>query len=119
MPVGVMLKTMSSRELAQWAAYETVSGPLGEQYSDATLASLYDSSQLTNYLLGAIYASWTEGTNPIPKPEMLKRPNQIFTEESAPEIDDPEDGEIPKGYVSWQDLAVEIAAAQGETYSYN
>ena len=118
MPVGVMLNSMTSEELARWAAYEKVSGPLGEQYSDSTLANIFDGQQLTNYLLGAIYASWTEGTNPIPKPEQLTRPHQIFADPPAkPEADTEDDSEeqkVPPGYVSWQALAAQIELDQGK-----
>jgi hypothetical protein len=115
-----MLRSMSSRELAQWAAYEKVSGPLGPQYSETTLASLYDKGQVTNYLLGAIYASWVETDNPISKPESIKRPTQVFAdtpeeeaEKTAPK-QEPQEKPLPPGYVPWQALAAQIELDQGK-----
>jgi len=97
---------MSSEELSRWAAYEKVSGPLGKQYSDITLASLHEQGQLTNYLLGAIFASWTEGTNPIPPPENYKLPSQVFSDDAPTTADSSE--QQPEGHVSWEALAAEM-----------
>lgn len=117
MPVGVMLRSMSSKELSQWAAFEKLSGPLGQHYSDEMLASLHEQGQMTNYLLGAIYASWTEQSNPVAPPEALTRPNQIFAdkpdEEELQEETKPAQA-VPTGgdYVPWQSLARQMVLDQ-------
>lgn len=89
MPVGVLLNNVTSREISEWAAYEKISGPLGDHYADDMLACIQEQLQYSNRFLAALVSTWGADPTKIPPPDRMRRPNEIFEDRPAPE-DDPE-----------------------------
>lgn len=71
-----MIASMSSRELAEWIAYERATGPLGPQWRDEAAAALHEQLQV----LCAISAEDYD-RNPYP------RPHETYIPEDDDEID--------------------------------
>lgn len=83
--VEELLKRISSREIAEWEAYEAVAGPLGHEYSDEMLASIHEQLQTLNRLTGANFED-----NPMPEPTKVPRPEDLYIAAVAEE-DEEED----------------------------
>lgn len=73
MPVGVLLRNMSSKEVSEWQAFERVNGPLGTAYSDEMLAAILEQLQFVAKLIGGQYKP-----NPAPDPHDVPRPAQLY-----------------------------------------
>lgn len=71
--VGELLARIDSYELAEWEAFERAFGPLGNEYTQETLASILDTLNLLLHLTGNQYEE-----NPIPVPTRHKRPPEVF-----------------------------------------
>lgn len=66
---------MSSREMAQWMAFERAHGPIGTEWSDEALAAIQEQLQQLSYLLSqAKFTDKTHRKGPVPKPERFPRP---------------------------------------------
>lgn len=50
MPVSVMLRTLTSRELTEWRAYEKKNGPLDNAWRDEAQGTLIDITRVLLYL---------------------------------------------------------------------
>lgn len=80
-----MLAGMTSRQLAQWQAYELENGPLDSTWRDDVLAGVHELLQAANHLHGAAHFTDKKHTkNPVPEPERYPRPWQV--REKAQEI---------------------------------
>jgi hypothetical protein len=111
MTVEQLLLTVSSKELAEWQAFEVVNGPIGREYSDDMLACIHEMLQVIAYTTGAQLSP-----NPIPPPKPVTRPNEFikrsvpFKQDKPAEEDDNEIPEqLPPGYMHWQDFAQVVA----------
>ena len=83
MTVEQMLAVVSSRELAEWEAYERAYGPIGKRYSEEALANIADTLAI---LLRHYGEQFDE--NPVPVPRKYPRPDEWF---KAPVGDDIQD----------------------------
>ncbi|MFT2016290.1 hypothetical protein ACMA1D_10670 [Streptomyces sp. 796.1] len=72
-----MLSSVSSRELAEWMAYEKVAGPVGSVHGDEILAAIHEQLGFIAHLLGAAHFSDESHPNPIPAPERYPRPHEL------------------------------------------
>lgn len=73
MPVGEMLRRMSSYEVTEWRAYELATGPLGREYSDDMLAAIHEQMQFANKMAGEQFEE-----NPAPAIKHVRRPKEVF-----------------------------------------
>ena len=64
---------MDSHELAEWEAFERAFGPIGNEYTQETLASILDTLNILTHLTGNQYEE-----NPIPVPKRYDRPPDVF-----------------------------------------
>lgn len=87
MPVAELLSRTSSIELTEWQAYERAFGPLGKQYSDDMLAQIHEQLQLMAKLLGAALVD-DANKNPIPNPQRVPRPPDLFKQPDDEEDDE-------------------------------
>ena len=78
-----MLGRMTSKELAEWEAFEIVNGPLGTSYSDDMLAAVHEQLQGLMRLTGAQFEE-----NPAPPVKHVKRPYELSLPEEAEEVMD-------------------------------
>lgn len=70
---------MSSRELAEWKAYERVSGPLGTSWFADVIAGLHEQLQGIAYLLSqANFTDKNHRTGPVPQPKDYPRPHALY-----------------------------------------
>jgi hypothetical protein len=72
MSVRELLATHTSRELAEWVAYDRVYG-FGDHKLYDVLAALHEQVQLTNHILGQAHFADEDNENPIPFPTPLPR----------------------------------------------
>lgn len=70
-----MLRSVTSRELAEWRAYEFVNGPVGPQYEQEALASIHEMLQQVARLLVAQNA---KDEDDIPAIVRYPRPFDVF-----------------------------------------
>lgn len=79
MPVREVLARHTSRELAEWAAYERFAGPIDPGYEREALAAIHEQLQYMNRLLGAAHFTDKKNpNNPAPEPEHYPRPRELF-----------------------------------------
>lgn len=71
--VDGMLSEISSRQVAEWMAYERVEGPLDGSLRDDVLAGIHEQLQLIARLTGAQFKQ-----NPAPEPEHVPRPHELY-----------------------------------------
>lgn len=78
MSVRELLATHTSKELAEWQAYERVYGHVGKGHSDV-LADIHEQLQLVNHLLGAAHFTPEERPeeNPIKPPRRYHRGGEV------------------------------------------
>jgi hypothetical protein len=74
MTVRDLLARTTSRELAEWVAYEHHAGPLGPAWRDDTAAATLEALQYIQHLLGAGLFSDRTHPNPVPAPSRVPRP---------------------------------------------
>lgn len=87
MTVRELLERIDSRELAEWAAYERVAGPVNDAYLAEVLAALHEQVQTLNRMTGAAHFTDKKHTkNPAPEPRHYPRPHELY--ESSEEEDD-------------------------------
>lgn len=90
----------SSREVAEYLAYENVAGPLGPSYEQGMLASILELLQQINY--NAVQLQLEKGSeNPIPEPQHIPRPHELLAE-------------AQKQYVEYQRTAPEVSLSDDE-----
>ena len=89
MPVSVMLRTLSSRELTEWRAYEVKNGPLDDAWRDEAMANVVDLVRQLSYLVSqASFGKDSKGrpvqgpVDPPKKPYL--RPQYTFLPEPEP-----------------------------------
>jgi hypothetical protein len=85
-PVRRVLEIHTSRELAQWAAYERYAGPLDGSWEAETLAQLHEMTQNLCRMFGA--ANFER--NPMPEPAHHKRPHEVHDRPPQDTADDDE-----------------------------
>lgn len=71
-----LLCGITAFEIAEWEAYERAFGPLGRQYEQDMLARVHEQLQMIAYVLGA--ANSREDENPVPEPQKVPRPHEVF-----------------------------------------
>lgn len=78
--MGYMLRSMDSRELAEWHAYEKLNGPLDDSWRDEMRAQSVEFGHDLLYLTGqAHFTDKNHRTGPIDqREERIKRPNELF-----------------------------------------
>jgi hypothetical protein len=89
MPVDEVLARHTSRELAEWEAYERHAGPVDRSYDSEALANIHEQLQYMNRLLGAAHFTDKKNpNNPAPEPERYPRPNELHQRASEQGDDD-------------------------------
>ncbi|SOE25604.1 hypothetical protein [Streptomyces sp. OK228] len=74
-----MLARHTSRELAEWAAYERYAGPIDRSYDQEALAAIHEQLQAMNHLLGAAHFTDKQNTtNPVSEPERYPRSHELY-----------------------------------------
>lgn len=88
MPVGEVLARHTSRQLAEWEAYERFAGPIDRSYDREALAGIHEQLQYMNRLLGAAHFTDKKNpNNPVPEPEHYPRPHELYKRASESEGD--------------------------------
>lgn len=86
MPVDEVLARHTSRELAEWAAYERYAGPIDRSYDREVLANIHEQLQYLNRLTGAAHFTDKKNkNNPAPEPERYPRPSELYQRASEKE----------------------------------
>lgn len=80
--VEELLVTVSSHELAEWMAYERVTGPIGPDWRDNAMAAIHDQLSLLCNLTGA--AHWGDD-NPVKDIAKIPRPSEVTGEDEEEE----------------------------------
>jgi hypothetical protein len=75
MPVDDVLKRHSSRQLAEWMAFERVSGPIGTAWRDEQLGEINELLQGIRSILHSAFGA--SGTEPIRTIEVV-RPGKVY-----------------------------------------
>ncbi|MFE0101151.1 hypothetical protein [Streptomyces sp. NPDC059009] len=89
MTVRELLERIDSRELAEWQAYEQLTGPLDDAYLAEALASLHEQMQTQNRMIGAAhFTDKKHKKNPAPEPKHFPRPHELCAEDSSDEEGD-------------------------------
>ncbi|MGW6790063.1 hypothetical protein [Streptomyces chartreusis] len=80
MPVSEVLDRHTSREIAEWQAYERYAGPIDRGYDREVLAAIHEQLQMMNRLIGAAHFTDPKKNkeNPVPEPERYPRPHEMF-----------------------------------------
>lgn len=78
--VGELLDSLTSHELAEWQAYEMVSGPIDRSWSDEALASSVEKLHDLMYLISqANFTDKSHRKGPIKqREEPYIRPSQVY-----------------------------------------
>lgn len=74
-----MLAECSSRQLAEWRAFERVDGFLGDDWNQEVAAGIHEQLQLIAYLMGAQMAGRRK-KNPVNKPSRFPRAAEMLKE---------------------------------------
>jgi len=80
MPVATLLRVFSSRELAEWRAYERVAGPLDSSWRDEIMAKLLEFAHDDLYLHSqAHFTDKNKTKGPIePREKDVPRPRELY-----------------------------------------
>jgi hypothetical protein len=79
MPVREVLARHTSREIAEWMAYEQYAGPIDRGYDREALAGIHEQLQYMNRLIGAAHFTDSKHpNNPVPEPQHYPRPNELY-----------------------------------------
>lgn len=92
------LEHISSLELTEWQAFESLNGPLNTEWSDETLAALHEQLQRLSRIQGAAhFTDRKHRKNPVPEPKHYPRPHEMFVKEGEDRdtYDAAEDEEYP------------------------
>lgn len=71
-----MLTRMTSRDVAEWRAFEIVNGPVDSGWRDDVLAAIHEQLQQISHLTGAAHFTDEDNDNPVPTPERYPRPGR-------------------------------------------
>jgi hypothetical protein len=76
MPVSVMLRTLTSRELTEWRAYELKNGPLDDAWRDESQSTLIDLMRVLTYLTSQAHFG-SDGKKAVQGP--VEAPKDAYT----------------------------------------
>lgn len=111
-----MLGETSSREMAEWMAYEQVVGPFDNTWRDETLSVVLELLQSANHLHGAAhFTDKKHPDNPVPEPKRWIRPWEAFekSREVQQEAMEKED-RLQEKKQRWAELKAELEEKKEE-----
>lgn len=91
MPVSVMLRTLSSRELTEWRAYEKKNGPLDDSWRDEAQGTLLDLLRVLLYIQSQAHFGQDSKGKPVQGP--IEMPKEKYTRPWNTHYTDPEPSE--------------------------
>ncbi len=82
------MRRYTSRQIAEWLAYERFAGPIDRSYDRDVLAAMHEQLQYLCRLIGAAhFTDRKHPNNPVPEPQHYPRAHELYQPAGDAEAD--------------------------------